>query len=90
MKQGIQGYAAWASETWMGDWSRHPGPRRKAGVWVCRETRAPPWLSAILSPRQLLHQHRVLSSHSFERRVQRPGFLSWPCLLAQGTSSLWT
>lgn len=26
----------------------------------------------------------------FERRVQRPGFRSWPCTLAHGTSSFWT
>ena len=70
-----------------------PGGRRGSG---CRETRAPPpWPSAIPSPCRLLHQHQVLSSHGsgtwgFERRVQRPGFWSWPCLLAQGTPSLWT
>ena len=99
IKQGIQGYAAWAGQIWTGHQSSesrswHPGPRREAGVWVQGDEGPPPWPSAIPSPCRLLHQHQVLSSHSsgtwgFERRVQRPGFWSWPCLLAQGTSSLW-
>ena len=72
-------------------WTQEGG----GGLGAGRRGPPPPWPSAILSPCRLLHQHQVLSSHGsgmwgFERRVQRPGFWSWPCRLAQGTSSHWT